>query len=147
MSRILCSTNAGEDSRTVHIAAFRAAAESDSELTFLHVLGGDAFYAQPERMREAIRLEMEWLLYAMVRVARDRTGASDVISNVVIQTGDPLVEIVAYIRESEPDILVIGTPREGQISVFHESDIEDFVAEIEALGVRVELVEIGDQPS
>jgi nucleotide-binding universal stress UspA family protein len=144
MSRILCATNAGEDSRAVHIAAFRKAAESGSPLTFLHVIGGEDFYAQPERMREAIRLEMEWLLYAMVRVARDRAGAADVVSEVVIQTGDPRVEIIAYVKDSESSMLVIGVPREGQISLFHESSIEDFVAEIEALGVQVELVATAD---
>lgn len=141
MTGILCATNAGEDSRVVHIAAFQRAAKRDSELTFLHVIGGDDFYSQPEGMREAIRAEMEWLLYAMVRVARDRAGATDVVSDVVIQTGDPRVEIVAYIRELEPDLLVIGVPREGQISLFHESGVDEFIAEVEVLGVQVELVE------
>jgi nucleotide-binding universal stress UspA family protein len=79
-----------------------------------------------------------------VRVARDRAGAADVVSEVVIQTGDPRVEIIAYVKDSEPSMLVIGVPREGQISLFHESSIEDFVAEIEALGVQVELVATAD---
>ncbi|VAW09677.1 hypothetical protein MNBD_ACTINO02-1644, partial [hydrothermal vent metagenome] len=134
------STNAGEDSRAVHVAAFASAVERDAKLTFLHVVGGDDFYDQPERMREAIRAEMEWLLYAMVRVARDRTDAANVASDIVIQTGDPRVEILAYIRGMEPELLVIGVPREGQISLFHESSIDDFIAEVEALGVQVELV-------
>ncbi len=147
MTGILCSTNAGEDSRAVHMAAFASAVERNTELTFLHVVGGDDFYAQPERMREAIRAEMEWLLYAMVRVARDRIDAADVASDVVIQTGDPRVEILAYVRDMEPELLVIGAPREGQISLFHESSIDDFIAEVEALGVQVELVETTADPA
>ena len=147
MSGILCATNAGEDSRAVHIAAFRKAAAQDSRLTFLHVVGGEDFYSQPERMREAIRLEMEWLLYAMVRVAKDRTRATDVDSGVVVQTGDPRVEIVAYVRELEPELLVIGVPRDGDISLFHDHSIDEFVAEIEGLGVQIELVPTDDEPS
>lgn len=129
------------------MAAFASAVERNTELTFLHVVGGDDFYAQPERMREAIRAEMEWLLYAMVRVARDRIDAADVASDVVIQTGDPRVEILAYVRDMEPELLVIGAPREGQISLFHESSIDDFIAEVEALGVQVELVETTADPA
>ena len=147
MSGILCATNAGEDSRAVHIAAFRKAAGQDSRLTFLHVVGGEDFYAQPERMREAIRLEMEWLLYAMVRVARDRTDATDVVSSVVVQTGDPRVEIAAYVRENTPDVLVIGVPREGDISMFHDHSVDEFVAEVEGLGVQVELVSTDGEPA
>jgi len=147
VSRILCATNAGEDSRAVHTVAFRDAAEQGSELTFLHVIGGDDFYAQPERMREAIRLEMEWLLYAMVRVARDRAGAADIESDVVVRTGDPRAEILAYVRELEPSLLILGAPREGQISLFHEASIEEFVTEVEALGVQVELVEATAAPA
>lgn len=147
MSGILCATNAGEDSRAVHIAAFRKAAAQDSRLTFLHVVGGEDFYAQPERMREAIRLEMEWLLYAMVRVARDRADAADVVSGVVVQTGDPRVEIVAYVRENPPDVLVVGVPREGEISLFHDHNVEEFIAEVEALGALVEFVATPDGPA
>ncbi len=64
MSRIVCATNAGEDSRAVHVAAFRRAAEEDSRLTFFHVLGGSDYQEQPGRVREAIRIETQGLLHA-----------------------------------------------------------------------------------
>ncbi len=147
MSRIVCATNAGEDSRAVHMAAFRRAAEGSSQLSFLHVLGGDDFNEQPERMREAVRTEMEWLLHALVRVAKDRGEAADVTSDVVLRTGDPRVEILAYLREAGATMLLLGVPREGDDSIFHESSFEQFVSEVEGLGVTVELVTTGDGSS
>jgi hypothetical protein len=144
VSRIVCATNAGEDSRAVHVAAFRRAAEQDSELAFLHVLGGSDYQEQPERVREAIRIEMEWLLHALVRVAKDRTEVAGVQSDVVLRTGDPRVEILAYLHEAEATMLLIGVPREGDASIFHESTFEEFVAEVEGLGVTVELVATGN---
>ena len=140
MTHIVCATNAGEDSRVVHTAAFRKAADGESALIFLHVIGGDDFNDQPERMREAIRVEMGWLLHALVRVAGDRAEASDVAAEVVLRTGDPRVEILAYLREREASKLILGVPREGDTSIFRESGFEEFVAEIEALGMQVELI-------
>lgn len=140
MSRIVCATNAGEDSRAVHIAAFRRAVQSDCALTFLHVLGGVDFFEQPDRMQSAIVTEMEWLLHALVRVARDRSGAADVESDIVVRTGVPAETILAYVRETGPETLLVGVPREGDTSVFHDTGFDDFVASAEALGVRVEQV-------
>lgn len=144
MSGIVCATNAGEDSRAVHMAAFRRAAGGAGRLSFLHVLGGDDFNEQPERMREAIRLEMEWLLHALVRVARDRTEASNVSTDVVLRTGDPRVEILAQLREAAATMLLIGIPREGDAGIFRESSFDEFLSEVEGLGVTVELVATGD---
>lgn len=131
MSVIVCATHAGEESRALHIAAFRRAAEAGSSLTFLHVLGGQDFDEQPNRMQAAIQTEMEWLLHVLVRVARDRSEATDVATHVVVRTGDARTEILAYVREAEPEALLLGVPREGD-------GFDDFVGTVEALGVQVE---------
>ena len=77
-----------------YTTAFRRAAHAGSPVTFLHVLGGSDYAEQPERMRAAIREEMRWLLHALVDVARDRSGAADVVATVLVRTGDPRVEIL-----------------------------------------------------
>lgn len=131
MSRIVCATHAGEESRALHIAAFRRAAEAGSSLTFLHVLGGLDFDEQPNRMQDAIQTEMEWLLHVLVRVARDRSEVTDVETHVVVRTGDTRPEILAYVREVAPELLLLGVPRGGD-------GFDDFVGSVEALGVQVE---------
>jgi nucleotide-binding universal stress UspA family protein len=140
MTMIVCATNAGEDSRSIHIAAFEKAAEIGASLTFVHVIGGSDFFEQPERMREAIREEMDWLLHALVGVAQDRSGASDVESSVVLRTGDPRTELLAYLSEHDAATLLVGVPRAGDTSIFSGSGFEEFVADAEGMGARVELV-------
>jgi nucleotide-binding universal stress UspA family protein len=144
MSVIVCATNAGEDSRAVHTAAFRRAAEAGTPVVFFHVIGGAAYTEQPERMREAIRKEMKWLLNALVAVARDRSGADDVEASTVLRTGDPRVEILAYLTEADAGSLLIGVPREGDTSIFSGHSFDEFVTEAEAFDVHVELVATGD---
>jgi nucleotide-binding universal stress UspA family protein len=124
----------------MHIAAFRRAAEAGSSLTFLHVLGGQDFDEQPERMRAAIQTEMEWLLHVLVRVAQDRSEASDVPVSVVVRIGDPAATILEVVQEIEPEMLLVGVPREGGASVFHDTRFNHFVARVEELGVRIEIV-------
>ncbi|MDX2343924.1 MAG: universal stress protein [Acidimicrobiia bacterium] len=140
MSRIVCATNAGEDSRVVHMAAFRRAVTEESHLTFLHVLGGRDFAEQPDRMQRAITEEMSWLLHALVRVARERSNASDVVADVVLRTGEPRPEILAYLEETPPAALLIGVPRAGDASIFPGHTFDEFVAELQSFDVDVELV-------
>lgn len=140
MSTIVCATNAGKDSRAVHIAAYRRATESGSSLIFLHVVGGPDFTEQPQRMRDAILKEMEWLLHALIDVAQDRSGAADVESDIVLRTGDPRTEILGYLAEQDATTLLIGVPREGDESIFSDSTFDDFVTAAETLDVVVELV-------
>ena len=143
MTGIVCATNAGEDSRALHIAAFERAAETGSPLTFIHVIGGADFLEQPERMKEAIRLEMDWLLDALVGVAQDRSGASEVQPTVVLRTGEPPTEVLAYLNEHASTMLLIGVPRAGDASIFSGSGFDEFVTEAESMGVGVELVTTG----
>lgn len=140
MKRIVCATNAGATSRAMHTAAFRRAAETEGSLTFLHVLGGQAFDEQPDRMRAAIETEMEWLLHVLVRVAQDRSEASDVPFSVIVRTGDPSATILDVVREMAPATLLIGAPRKGDTGIFHEAGFADFVTSVEELGVQVEQV-------
>jgi hypothetical protein len=140
MSGIVCATNAGEDSRAVHMAAFLRAAAEDTKVIFLHVIGGQAFEEQPDRMQRAITEEMGWLLHALVRVARERSDAADVPSEIVLRTGAPRTEILAYLSESPPAALLIGVPRDGDASIFPGHTFDEFVAELESLEVPVELV-------
>lgn len=143
MTGIVCATNAGEDSRALHIAAFERAATTGTSLTFLHVIGGPDFFEQPERMKEAIRTEMDWLLHALVGVAQERSGALEVESTVVLRTGDPRTELLAYLNEHDSSALVVGIPRAGDASIFSGSGFEEFVADAEGMGVSVELVATG----
>lgn len=140
MKSIVCATNAGEDSRAVHIAAFRRAAEEETNVIFLHVISGQDFDEQPDRMREAITEEMGWLLHALVQVARERSQAADVPSEIVLRTGAPRDEILAYLEEAPPAALLIGVPRDGDASIFPDRTLDEFVAELETLAVPVELV-------
>ena len=143
MSSIVCATNAGEDSRAVHMAAFRRAEADNTKVIFLHVLGGQGFDGQPPRMRKAITEELGWLLHALIRVAKERSGAASVTSEIVLRTGAPREEILAYVGEAPPVALVIGVPRVGDASIFPEQTFDGFVAELQSLGVAVELVATG----
>ncbi len=143
MKGIVCATNAGEDSRAVHMAAFRRALEEETNVIFLHVIGGSDFDEQPVRMQRAIVEELDWLLHALIRVARDRSQAAEVASEVVLRTGSPRDEILAFLVEAPPTALLIGVPRDGDASIFAGQTFDDFVAELESLGVRVELVSTG----
>jgi len=140
VSSLVCATNAGEDSRAVHIAAFQRADEAGIPVAFFHVIGGSDYAEQPERMREAIREEMNWLLHALVAVARERSGVAEVEASVVLRTGDPRIEILAYLTEADAGGLLIGVPRDGDTSIFSGHSFDEFVTEVEALNVRVELV-------
>jgi len=147
MKQFVCATNAGEDSRAVHTAAFRRAAQEGAEVVFLHVIGGHDFDEQPDRMREAIVEEMGWLLHALIRVARERSQASNVVSNIVLRTGSPREEILAYLEETPPAALLIGVPRDGDSSIFPDQSFDEFVREMENLEVTVELVATGADDS
>jgi hypothetical protein len=140
MKQIVCATNAGEASRAMHTTAFRRAAEDGASLTFLHVLGGPDFDEQPDRMRAAIETEMEWLLLVLVRVAQDRSDASGVQVSVVVRTGDPPETILSVVRETQPEVLMIGVPRGDDGGIFHGTAFDDFVTSVKELGVRVEQV-------
>ena len=79
-------------------------------------------------------------LCELVRVAQDRSEASDVPVSVVVRIGDPAATILEVVQEIEPEMLLVGVPREGGASVFHDTRFNHFVARVEELGVRIEIV-------
>lgn len=140
MTAIVCATNAGEDSRAVHLAAFRRAADTDSTVVFLHMLGGTDYETESERMRVAIKAELQWLLHTLVRLARIRSGVDKAGYEIIIRDGDAASGILDYVSEARPGALVLGVPRHDDRSIFVAGSFDAFVTEVEALGVRVELV-------
>lgn len=140
MSGVLCVTDAQHGSRLLHVAAFERAAARSEPLTFLHVVGGPDYSAHGEQMRAAILHESEWLLHAMLRLARSRAGTPQVEPEVRVREGEATSEILAQLREHEYSLLVVGQPRGVASSHFDDATFARLLLDVEQLAVPVETV-------
>ena len=141
MARIMLATSAGADARVVHAAGLRKAEETDSELAVVHVVTGAEYEAQPERLKDAIRSETEWLIRTMLHLAADRAGINPSNVTVLVRAGDLTNELLEHARSIRPDTVMLGTPREKDHSEFSESSFKALVRELESSSIRVERVD------
>lgn len=143
MGSIVCATRGGEASRRTQQRAIRLAQERDAGLTFLCVV--DPSFANPsdERLRAALQDELRRLGRSLLCIAQRRAEELGVRASTEVRCGPVLENIVAYLRESAADTLVIGAPeKERKIDALDPKNVERLAQEIrESTGVEVILVE------
>lgn len=140
MGKVVCATRAGEHSRAVHRVAIEAVAGTDDEVLFVHVLGTAAYRSQPPYLQEAIRLELEWLLNALVRLAQDQTGAEHLNAEILVREGDLLDEIINTVVTSDASTLVMGHPQAQPHTSFPAADIDELRQRVASTGAELILV-------
>ena len=119
LKRILVPTDFSEPSQAA-LRYARALAEAfKAEMTILHVLEDPFLYAPvsegyvpPANFYEDMRRAAEERLSELL--AGDQQQELPVTR--IIRQGDPFVEIVRYAKESESDLIVVGTHGRGAIA-------------------------------
>ena len=141
MSRIMLATNAGTDSRILHVVALRRAEEQGADLAVVHVIGGADFDAQPDQMQEAIKSETEWLIHTMLGLAADRSGVTSPEVAIHVLDGDVADVLVEFARTVQPELVMIGLPRTKDHSEFTTESFAELLGWFEEASIAVEQVQ------
>lgn len=143
MGSIVCATRGGEASRRTQHRAINLAKERDTDLTFLCVVDPGFVETSDERLRVALRDELRHLGRSLLCIAQSRAEEQGVEARTVVRCGPVRENLVAYLRESGADILVIGAPaKERQVAAFDPKNVERLAEALrDATGVDVIVVE------
>ena len=142
MGHIICATRGGEGSRHVQREALRRAQANGHTLEFLYVADMEAYPGVDDALREPLKEELRWLGDVLLRLAQQRAQAARPLEALTtIREGSVPGAISRYLRERQPDSLLLGAPRGTTASVFGDDEIERFAAEIERdTGIEVIIV-------
>ena len=141
MSKIVCATRGGEGSRAVQRRAVQLAREKDGSLIFLYVIDFTSLDEFDERLKPAVRTELEWLGRALLGMAHQRASERGLDVEIVIREGDVEQEIDRFLQEIQPELFLLGAPRGTTANVFGDDAIEQFAQSIQQeTGVPVEVV-------
>lgn len=142
MGSIVCATRGGEASRRTQQRAIGLAKERGAGLTFLCVV--DPGFAEPkdEKLQEALREELRRLGRSLLCIAQRRAQDQGVEADTVVLCGPVRDSLLAYLRETDADTLVIGAPeKERQVKAFDPQNVERLAETVrEATGVEVIVV-------
>lgn len=140
MSSIVCATRAGEGSRAVQQAAIRRALSEKRELIFLYVVDTAMLDGIDDGLKAAVLKESNWMGRTLLALAERRAEVAGLNAMTVIRRGDVRGEILNFVRDAQPGLLMVGGPRSAG-NVFADDEIEQFAHSIEkAAGVPVEIV-------
>jgi nucleotide-binding universal stress UspA family protein len=141
MNRIVCATRGGEGSRAAQIAAIQRAKAESKRLTFLFVTDPASLGHVDDLLLTAVQEELNWMGQTLLSIARRRAHLAGLEAEVVVRVGEVAIEIVDYLKEYEPDLLLLGAPRGTTANVFGDDAIERFSEAVEKeTNVPVEII-------
>ena len=143
MGSIVCATRGGEASRRTQQRAIKLAKERGADLTFLCVVDPGFVETSDERLKLALSDELKRLGRSLLCMAQARAEERGVEAQTIVRCGPVREHLVAYLRESDADTLVIGAPeKERQIAALDPKNVERLAETVrEATGVEVVVVE------
>lgn len=142
MGLIVCATRGGEASRRTQQRAIRLAQERNADLVFLCVVDPGFVEPSDERLRAALKDELQRLGRSLLCIAQARAEESGVEARTVVRCGPVRENLVDYLRESDANTLVIGAPQdEPQIQALDPRNVEQLAEAVrQATGVEVIVV-------
>lgn len=125
MGSIVCATRGGEASRRTQLRAIRLARDRDASLTFVCVVDPSFVEPSDERLKSALKDELQHLGRSLLCIAQARAEEQGVEAWTVVRCGPARENLVAYLQESDADTLVIGAPEEErQVPALAPKDVE-----------------------
>jgi nucleotide-binding universal stress UspA family protein len=143
---IVCAARGGRRIQPSVNRAIELACEHDARLTFLYVLDVEFLKFTTVGHTGMVFDELDKMgEFMMIRLCEYATEAGCVAPDYVIRHGEIRPEILNYLREAQPNLLVLGRPRDASAEeappAFEDEGISHFAEEIERqTGVQVELV-------
>lgn len=126
--------------------AIEMACENEAQLTFLYVLDLDFMkntsMGRPDFVFDELDKMGEFMMIRLVEYAQEE-GCEN--ADFIIRHGQIRDEIIAYLRETQPDLLVLGRPQQADMDeappAFEVDGITEFAQKVtEETGVQVILV-------
>jgi len=140
MGVIVCAIRGGQGSLAVRRRAVTQARETDSRIVFFSVVDSSALAEPGSPLDEALCAELLWMNRVLVGIARQHALNEHVEAEVVVRKGRFHDEIVAYLQQEKPDMLLLGAPRGTTANVFGDDAVEAFARTLQLeTGVRVEI--------
>ena len=138
---IICATRGGEGSRAVQSAASARARDEGAHLRFVYVVDDTRYADVDPILRPAVRQELLWLGQTLLELARRRGRLAGASADIDILEGAMRQQLIAYLREHQPQAFYLGAPRGMSANVFDNDEIEQFALEIEQeTGIDVMLI-------
>lgn len=143
MGSIVCATRGGEASRRTQQQAIRLAKERDTDLEFVCVVDPDFAESSDEKLQSALQDELRRLGRSLLCIAEKRAEEHGVEAETVVLCGPVREKLLAYLRESDAETLVIGAPEEERpIEALDPQNVERLVEAVrDAIGIEVIVVE------
>lgn len=140
-STVVCATRGGEGSEPTVQGAIELAQERELRLTFLYIADLEFMkhttMGRTGRAAEELRKMGEFIMLTLVEKAQ---GAG-VEADFAVRQGRFREELLGYLEETHPAMLVLGTPQKDT-GFFDQSKISGLAREIEEqTGVPVKLVQ------
>ena len=141
MAHIVCATRGGAGSRAVQEQAIAYALERESYLTFLYIIDISSMSEADEKLKPAVKDELYWIGYSLLRIAQRRAENAQIASEVIIREGQVQEEICRFLNERAATLLLLGAPRGTTTANFGDDAVEQLAEEIQnQSGVSVEIV-------
>jgi nucleotide-binding universal stress UspA family protein len=126
---IVCATRGGEGSEPTIQAAIYLAREREVRLTFLYIADLEfmrrASLAHTSRAAEELRKLGEFIMMTLVEQAQ----AEGVEADFAVRQGRFQDELLCYLEETRPAMLVLGSPKPGT-ACLDESSLDHLMQEI-----------------
>lgn len=141
MTCIVCATRGGAGSRAVQEQAIKYALEQECDLTFLYIIDISGISEADEKLKPAVKDELNWIGNTLLRIAQRRAENAHVSSEVIIREGEVQEEICRFIEEQSASLLLLGAPRGTTTASFGDDFVEQMAGDIQdQSGVPVEIV-------
>ncbi len=143
---VVCAARGGRRIQPSVNRAIELACEASARLTFLYVLDIEFMKVTTLGRTDLVFDELDKMgEFMMIRLCEYANEGGCVSADYVIRHGKIREEIVGYLTETQPDLLVLGRPQlelDHKAAAAFESDaIVEFAEEItQKTGVKVELV-------
>jgi nucleotide-binding universal stress UspA family protein len=148
LALVVCAVRGGPHSLAAQEYALSLARDGGPELAFLHVVEQSLLdFCVGARSQEVLR-ELVGLAELAVGMAQERARKAQVAAGVDVRVGHVGEQILAYVRERQAAVLVLGQPRRDHLPHCFGSPhrlsgerVEDFARYVESVtSTRVVLV-------
>lgn len=143
---IVCAARGGRRIQPSVNRAIELACEASARLTFLYILDIEFMKCTTVGHANLVYEELDKMgEFMMIRLCEFANEGGCAKADYAIRHGEIRQAIINYLTESQPDLLVLGRPRDASgdeaPSAFEDDAIAQFAGEItQQTGVKVELV-------